>query len=185
LLRLLDLAMDFGALDGIESDRGADQAPVPPASDRHHHLQVAQQLGDHGGRIRRTLPLDFQKQLGIFEDPFPNGSRGVSPSGIQLPRFTSGEVVRGKRFGQALAVRGAGTRHGHQEFHGHLGRDRTTADLLLHAVREQFHQRQPVRYPTHAAIKTARQLIQAVVEALLEFRQQPAFFQGAVSFRPT
>jgi hypothetical protein len=57
--------------------------------------------------------------------------------------------------------------------------------LLLHAFREQFHQRQPVRYPTHAAIKSARQLLQAVVEALLEFRQQPAFFQSAVSFRPT
>jgi hypothetical protein len=46
LLRLLDLAMDFGALHGIESDRDADQAPVPPTSDRHHHLQIAQQLGD-------------------------------------------------------------------------------------------------------------------------------------------
>ena len=57
--------------------------------------------------------------------------------------------------------------------------------MLLHAFREQFHQCQPARYPTHAAIKTACQFIQAVVEALLEFRQQPAFFQGAVSFRPT
>jgi hypothetical protein len=94
-------------------------------------------------------------------------------------------VVRRERLRQALTVRGATTRHGHQEFHGHMSRDRTTADLLLHPFREQFNQRQPVRYPTHAAIKTPRQLIQAVVEALLQFRQQPAFFQSAVSFRPT
>jgi hypothetical protein len=94
-------------------------------------------------------------------------------------------VVRGQRFGQVLAVLGAGTRHGHQEFHRHVGRDRTTADLLLHTFREQFYQRQPARHPTHAAIKTARQLLQAVAETLLEFCQQPAFFQSAVSFRPT
>jgi hypothetical protein len=132
-----------------------------------------------------VLPLDFQEQLGIFQDPFPNRRRSVSPCGIQLPRFTTGGVVRRERFGQALAVLGAGPRHGHQEFHGHMGGDGATADLLLHAFREQFHQRQPVRYPTHAAIKSARQLLHTVVEALLEFRQQPAFFQSAVSFRPT
>jgi len=90
-----------------------------------------------------------------------------------------------KYLGHAWAVLGAGPRHRHKEFHRHMGGDRTTADLLLHAFREQFHQRQPARYPTHAAIKTARQFIQAVVEALFEFRQQPAFFQSAVSFRPT
>jgi len=87
--------------------------------------------------------------------------------------------------GQALAVLTAGPRYGYQEFHGHLGGDRPAADLLLHPFRKQFHQRQAVRDPTHAAIKTARQLLQAVAEALLEFRQQPAFFQSAVSFRPT
>jgi len=186
LLRLSDPAMDLGALKGIEGHRGADQAPVLPANDGHDHLQIPQQLGDQGrGRIGRVLPLDFQEQLGIFQDPFPNRRRSVSPSGIQLPRFTTGAVVRHERFGQALAVLGAGPRHGHQEFHGHMGRDGATADLLLHAFREQFHQRQPVRYPTHAAIKSARQLLHTVVEALLEFRQQPAFFQSAVSFRPT
>jgi hypothetical protein len=90
-----------------------------------------------------------------------------------------------KRLGQALAVFGAGTRHGHQEFHGCMGRDRATADLLLHAFREQLGQRQAVRYPTHAAIKSACQLLHAVAETLLQFGQRPAFFQSAVSLRPT
>jgi len=52
LLRLSDPAMDLGALEGIEDDRSADQASVLPANDRHDHLQIPQQLGDHGsGRI--------------------------------------------------------------------------------------------------------------------------------------
>jgi hypothetical protein len=90
-----------------------------------------------------------------------------------------------KSLGHAGAVLGAGTRHGHQEFHGYMSREGTPADLLLHAFREQLYQRQAVRYPTHTAIESARQLLQAVAEALLEFRQQPAFFQSAVAFRPT
>jgi hypothetical protein len=52
LLRLSDPAMDLGALEGVEGDRGADHAPVLPANDRHDHLQIPQQLGDQGrGRI--------------------------------------------------------------------------------------------------------------------------------------
>jgi hypothetical protein len=52
VLRLIDLAMDFGALERIEGHRGADQAPVLPANDGHDHLQIPQQLGDQGrGRI--------------------------------------------------------------------------------------------------------------------------------------
>jgi hypothetical protein len=38
----IDLTLDFGALQGIEDNRGADQAPVCPASDGHHHLEIAQ-----------------------------------------------------------------------------------------------------------------------------------------------
>jgi hypothetical protein len=73
LLRLIDLAMDLGALAGIEGDGGADQAPVLPADDRHHHLQIPQQLGDPGrGRIGCLLSLHFAEQLGLFQDPFPN-----------------------------------------------------------------------------------------------------------------
>ena len=148
LLRLIDLALDFGALEGIEGHRGADQAPVRAASDRHHHLEIAQQLGDQGRRRIGWLPLHFQKQLRVFQNPLANGSRGVSPSGIQLPGFATGEMVRGECLGQALAILGAGTRHRHQEFHRYRGRDRAAAYLLLHAFREQFHQGQAARHPT-------------------------------------
>jgi hypothetical protein len=53
LLRPLDLAVNLGALVGIEGNRSADQAPIFPARDRHHCLQIPQQLGDQGcGWIR-------------------------------------------------------------------------------------------------------------------------------------
>ena len=177
--------MDFGALSGIEGQRGAHQAPVLPARDGYHHLQIAQQLGDQRcGRIGGALPLHFPKQLGVFQDVLSNGSRGVLPSRIQLPRFATGEVVLRKRLGHAWAVRGTGARHRHQEFRRDMGRDRALAYLLLHAFRELFHQSQPAGDPMHTAIKAARQLLQAVAETLLKFRQQPAFFQSAVPFRP-
>lgn len=185
-MRLVNPAMDFGALPRIEGHRGVHQAPVLPARDGHHHLQIAQQLGDQGrGRIGGALPLHFQKQLGVFQDPLSNGSPGVSPCGIQLPRFATGELVLRKRLGHALAVLGAGTRHRHQELRRYMDRDRALAYLLLHAFREPLYKRQPTRDPTHTAIKPARQILQAVAETLLEFRQQPAFFQSAVPFRPT
>jgi hypothetical protein len=41
VLRLIDLALDPGALEGIEGDRGADQTPVIPANDRLDHPQIA------------------------------------------------------------------------------------------------------------------------------------------------
>jgi hypothetical protein len=53
LLRPIDLAMDLGALAGIERNRGADEAPVLPTRDGHDHLQISQQLGEEGcGWIR-------------------------------------------------------------------------------------------------------------------------------------
>ena len=82
-----------------------------------------------------------------------------------------------QRFGQTLAVVGVGTRYRHQELHRDVRRDRAVAYLLLHAFWKLLYQTQPPRYPTHAAIKATRQLVQTVAEALLQLRQQPAFFQ--------
>jgi len=60
-----------------------------------------------------------------------------------------------------------------------LRRDRAFAHLLLDRFRQQLHQRQASRYPVHAAVEAAPQLLQRVTEALLQFRQQPALFQRA------
>jgi hypothetical protein len=59
-----------------------------------------------------------------------------------------------------------------------MRRDCAVAHLLLHTLRKQLHQAHPTRHPTRAAIETARQFLQPIAEALLQFHQQPAFFQS-------
>jgi hypothetical protein len=48
---------------------------------------------------------------------------------------------------------------------------------LLHTLRKQLDQAHPTRHPARAAIEAARQLFQPIAEALLQFHQQPTFFQ--------
>jgi hypothetical protein len=73
----------------------------------------------------------------------------------------------------------ADTRYRHQILHRQLCRDGSLAHLLLDGFRQQLHQRQAPRHPTHAAVEAARQLLQRVAQALLHLRQQPALFQRA------
>ncbi len=131
------------------------------------------------------MPLGFQKQLRLIENALPYRRRSVSPGGIQLPGFPAGEPMRRQRFGHALTVFEARTCHRYQELHCNVGRDRTAADLLLHALRKLIDQRQSTRYPTQTAIETAAQLVQAIAEAMLQFGQQPTFFQCRIPFAPT
>jgi hypothetical protein len=180
-LDLLELALQFGALPAIQLDGALAPAPVGPAQERGHRLQVALQFAD-GGQRRFTLSLRFEEQLGLLQEALPHGRSGVSPGAVQLAGFPAAETVRGERFGQTQAFFGTGARHRHQILHCHLRRERPAAHLLLHAFRQQFHQRQAARYPTGAAIKPARQRLQAITETLFQLRQQPAFFQRRRSF---
>ena len=82
-----------------------------------------------------------------------------------------------------LAILQALARHWHQKFHRHLRQHLAFAHLLLNGFRQKLHQRQPPRYPAHAAIEPARQLVQPVAEALLQLRQQPTLFQRTLVFR--
>jgi hypothetical protein len=133
----------LGALVTIQLNGGPSQPPIGPAGDRHHHLQIARQIGD-GGRRRLgfALPLGLQKQLRLFENALADGRRSVSPCGVQLPGFAAAEPMHRQRFGQALAVVGVGTRYRHQELHRDVRRDRAVAYLLLHAFRKLIDQRQ-------------------------------------------
>jgi len=181
----IHLLPQLGALVAIQFDRGAGQSPVGAVADRHHHPQIAGQLGNGcRRRLGFALPLGFQKQLRLIENAPPDRRRSVAPGGVQLPGFASGEPMRGKPFGHALAVFGVGPCYWHQELHRHVGRDRAVADLLLHALGKLIGQRQTARYPTQAAIEAARQLVQTIAKALLQFGQQPAFFQRRLVFRP-
>ena len=74
--------------------RRAGQSAMRAVHNRHHHLQIAQQLRTlvPAGAFRLRLPLRFEKQLGDIEDAFADRGRAFAPSGIQLaglPRYRS------------------------------------------------------------------------------------------------
>lgn len=162
------------------------QTSVGPLSDARYHLHIAQQFLEGGGCCwGLDLLLHFQKQLRLFKKALPDSGRSFSPSGIQLPGLPARKLVPRKRGGHLLTVLEIRARHGHQILHRHLRGDLARAHLLLHAVGKQLDQGQATRYPTHTAIELASQFLQAIAEPLLQLRQQPALFQGAVGLRPT
>jgi hypothetical protein len=66
-----------------------------------------------------------------------------------------------------------------------MRRDGAVPHLLLHTGRKQLDQAHPTRHPTRAAIKTPRQFLQPIAEALFQFHQQPALFQRRLAIAPT
>ncbi len=161
--------------------RPARQPPLGAVHDRRHHLQVADQFGGTPwwGFL---LSLAFEKQGGIVQDASADRSRSVPPSGIQLAGFARITVTLRKDRRHALAVLQALARHRHQKLHRHLRPDLAFAHLLLHRLRQQFHQCQPPRNPAHTAIEPPCQLIQAVAETPLQLAQQPAHLQRGLVF---
>lgn len=154
--------------------------------DGRNHLQIAGQFFDGGRRcwLGLRFSLYLQKQLRLLEKALSDLRRRVSPSDIQLPGLPARELVPRECSSHLLAVVQAATRHRHQILHGHLRGDLARAYLLLHAVRKKLDQGQATRHPTHTAIELPGQLFQAIAEMLLQLGEQPAFFQGTLSFRP-
>ena len=81
-----------------------------------------------------------------------------------------------------LAILQALARHRHQKLQRHLRRDPALAHLLLNGFRQNLHQRQPARYPAHATIEPARQLLEPIAKALLQLGQQPTHLQRGLVF---
>ena len=162
---------------------GAGQSPLRAVHNRHNHLQIAQQFGaSPGGSFLLRLPLCFEKQLGIIENAFADRWRTFAPRSIQLAGFTRIAVVLGEDRGHPLAILQALACHRHQKLQRHLCRDLALAYLLLDRFRQNLHQRQSPRYPTHTAVEPARQLVEPVVEAPLQLRQKPAYLKRGLVF---
>jgi len=175
----MDLRVDLDALRSVQLQRGAHQTAIGSPRHRDHNLQIPTQLlhsRQRGSGL--LLSLRLQKQLRLIQKPVTNRPGCASPGGIQLSRFTAAQPVAGKSLCHTPAVFRAAPRHRYQILHRHMRRDRPAAHLLLHTLRKQFHQAHPSRHPTAAAIKAARQLLQPIAETLLQFHQQPAFFQS-------
>jgi len=154
--------------------------------DRGDHLQIAYYFSGSSRRaFLRLLPLRFEEQGGIIQNPFADRGRSLSPGGIQLAGCARIAMMLGEDGGHPLAILQALACYRHQKLHRHLRRDLALAHLLLDALRQQFHQRQPPPNPAHAAIEPPRQLIQAVAEALLQLGQQPSHLQRGFLFVPS
>jgi len=166
-LHAFDLLARDGALLAVQlGDRGTGQASLCAAQDRRHDLQIVHQGGGRG-RGGFLLPLRLEEQLGFIQNTFADGRRTLPPSRIQLAGRASIAVILGEDRSHLLASFQADARHRHQKLHGHLRGDLAFAHLLLNAFRQEFHQCQPPRYPTHAAVEPPCQLIQAIAETLL------------------
>ena len=160
--------------------RRAGHPALHAVDDGGGHLQIAQQFGGRsGGEFFPLLPLRFEKQRGILQKALPDRGRALAPSRIELAGLARIATMLGEDRRQALAVFQTLPRGRDQKLHRRLRRDLALAHLLLNRFRQQLHQRQPPRHPTHAAIEAPRQLFQAVAETPLQLLQQPAHFQRA------
>jgi len=128
------------------------------------------------------LPLRFEEQLGIVQNAFADCRRTFAPRSIQLPGLTRIAVVLGEDRRHPLAILQALAGHRHQKLQCHLRQNFALAHLLLDRFRQNFHQRQPPRHPTHTAIEPARQLLPPVTEPLLQLGQQPSHLQRRLVF---
>jgi hypothetical protein len=159
------------------------QPPLRAVHNRHYHFQIAQQFGARSGwGFLLCLPLRFEKQRGIVQNAFAARRRTFAPRSIQLARVTRITVMQREDRRHPLAILQALACHRHQKLQCHLRRNLALAHLLLNGFRQNFHQCQPPRYPTHTAIEPARQLIEPIAEALLQLRQQPTNLQRGLVF---
>jgi hypothetical protein len=184
LLNALDLMpRGFGLLVIQFGGSCARQSPLCTIDDRHRHFQIAQQFGaGPGWSLLLRLSLRFEEQLGIIQYAFADRRRTLAPRRIQPARLTRFAVMLGEDRGHPLAILQALPRHRHQKLQCHLRQNLALAHLLLDGFRQNFHQCQPSRYPTHTAIEAARQLLQPVGETLLQLGQQPSHFQRGLVF---
>ena len=135
----LDLLPSRGTLLVLQlQGRRAGQPPLGAVHNRGDHLQIAHQFGRWFGRSL-LLPLRFEKQRRIVQDPFADRGRSSPPSRIELARFARVAVMLGEDGRHALAVLQALAGCRHQKLHRHLCRDLTLSHLLLDGLRQQFH----------------------------------------------
>jgi hypothetical protein len=161
----------------------ARQPPLGAVHNRYHHFQIAQQFGARSGwGFLPRLPLRFEKQRGIVQNAFADRRRTLAPRSIHLASLTRIAVVLREDRRHPPAILQALACHRHQKLQCHLRRNLALAHLLLDRFRQNLHQCQPSRNPTHTAVEPARQLLQPVTETLLQLGQQPTHLQRGLVF---
>jgi len=103
--------------------------------------------------------------------------RGLAPGLIQLFGLPRVVAMRGEGCGHPQTVVQVHARYRHQILHRHVRGQFAFTHLLLHALGQQLHQRQPPQYPTPAAVEAPRQFVGRVSVTLLHLLQQPALLE--------
>jgi len=172
-------------INAVDEGSCLPPAPAGTTGDGRHHLQIPQQRGCRRmrlGLLLSDLAAGLEEKRRLFENPRPHPGRPVAPGRIQLARLAAGEPMGSECSGHLFAVTEIGARHRYEELHGHMRSDLALAHLLLDRVRKEFDQCQAPRNPAPATVKPPGQFVEAVAEALFEFRQQPALLQGCLAF---
>jgi hypothetical protein len=152
-----------------------------PTQQHTHQVEVLDDAGRGGARlVTCDLPACLQKQLRLAHHPLAHLAAAFAPRSVQLGHLASAELQWGDRLSQALAVCGAGARHGHQVLHRGVGADAPAADLLLDRRRQLGHQRQAPRHPARAAVEPPCQLLLSHPEARRHQCQQPPLLESGL-----
>jgi len=183
---LLGGAPDLLALFGAERPGHAGQAPQRAASDGPHQVEVLEQLFVGRGGWRRFalhLPARLQEQQRIREQTGAQGRGAVPPGLPELSDLPCTQPVAGDGGAEGLARLTIGARHGQKVLHGGVGADLALAHPLLDRSRQILHQTQSPRDPARAAIEATGQSLEIQSEALVQFGQEPALFEGRLRLR--
>ena len=95
---------------------GARQSPLRAVHNRHYHFKIPQQFSAGSCRsFLLRLPLRFEKQLGIVQNPFADRGRTFAPCAIQLAGLTRIAVMLSENRRHPLASFQALPRHRDQK----------------------------------------------------------------------
>ena len=167
----LDLALRLLLLCGVHFRQSFGEPATGAPQNGKRHLQIALNLFGRGGLGCLRLALRFQKQFRFGENALANQARAFAPGGVKLRGLPRIAAVLHEYVCHALTVFGADARHRHQILHGDLRSDVSFAHMTLNRFRQQLDEGQPPRYPTDAAVETARQFVERVTEALFHLRK--------------
>ena len=142
--------------DGVAVQRWIFAVIERAAGDRDDLIELAFQ------RDLCWLPLRFNKQFRLGENPFPGKAFGVAPGTIESGGLARGPMLLREDLRDALALIRIDSRRGSQIAHGDLRGDTALADQLLDGLGKRFHERQAARYPGRTAIETPGQFLDRV-----------------------
>jgi hypothetical protein len=126
-----------------------------------------------------------QKQIRFGNNTLPYRDRPFPPCLIEHFHFPCGKLIPRNRLGHTFAIPPFGARHRHQILHGGSRSNVTVADLLLNRFGKFPHKSQAARYPGRTAVKTHGKFVQAEIETVMQFGEQPPLFQSGFPFGRT